>query len=223
MICGYKIAPSLICMDFLGIGKRIGVLNSRADIYHCDIIDGHFALAFGLPVEYLVSIKRVATLPIDVHLMVENVEAIVDDLLHVGVDAITLPIESIVPSAFRVIRKIKDSGTRVGISINPVTPLENLNYVLATVDKITVLTVDPGIAGQKLVDISLEKVNRLVQIKRENALVFDVEVDGSCNEKNFPRMRDTGANQFVVGTSGLFSLDEDMDIAWQKMTSYMSK
>jgi D-allulose-6-phosphate 3-epimerase len=217
-----KIAPSLICMDFLQIGKHIGELNKLADLYHCDIIDDHFAPAFGLPLEYLISLKKAATLPIDAHLMVENVERVSDQLMGVGVDMITLQIEGVISNVFRIIGKIKDAGIKVGIAINPITPLENLNYILSTVDKITILTFDPGIAGQKLVSVTLNKVSQLAEIKRDNAYSFDIEVDGSCNEKNYWEMRSAGANQFVVGTSGLFCLDDDIKIAWEKMKRYMN-
>jgi D-allulose-6-phosphate 3-epimerase len=218
-----KIAPSLICMDFLEIGRQISALNKMADVYHCDIIDNHFAPTFGLPIEYLISIKTIATLPIDVHLMAENVEKITEQLIQVEVNMITLPIECITSNAFRVIGKIKDAGIKFGIAINPITPIENLKYVMTIVDKITVLTFDPGIAGQKIVDITLNKVSRLAEIKKDNLYSFTIEVDGSCNERNFLKMKNAGANQFVVGTSGLFSLDKDIGIAWKKMKEYMNE
>jgi len=223
MMSDIKIAPSLICMDFLEVGKQINALNKLANLYHFDIIDNHFAPTFGLPLEYLISLKKVATLPIDVHLMAENVEKISEQLVQIDVDMITLHIESIVSNAFRVIGKIKDAGIKVGIAINPITPIENLAYVIPTVDKIAVLTFDPGMAGQKLVSITLDKVSKLVEIKRVNSYSFDIEVDGSCNERNFQKMKKAGANQFVVGTSGLFSLDKDIEIAWGKMKEYMNE
>lgn len=209
-------------MDHLEVGKQINTLNKLADLFHFDIIDNHFAPTFGLPLEYLISLKKVATLPIDVHVMAENVEKISEQLVQINVDMITLHVESIVTNAFRVIGKIKDAGIKVGIAINPITPIESLTYVLPIVDKIAVLTFDPGMAGQKLVGITLEKVPKLIEIKRDNAYSFDIEVDGSCNEKNFQKMKNAGANQFVVGTSGLFSLDQNIEIAWCKMKEYMN-
>lgn len=208
-------------MDFLEVGKQISALNYLADVYHFDIIDNYFAPSFGLPYEFLLSIKEVVTLPIDVHLMVNNVENISEQLIQIKVDMITLHIESIVSNAFRVIEKIKEAGINVGIAINPITPLENLNYILPIVNKISVLTFDPGFAGQKLVEITLDKVSKLSKIKNDKNYTFNIEVDGSCNERNFSRMRQAGANQFVVGTSGLFSLDRNIEIAWRNMKKYM--
>jgi D-allulose-6-phosphate 3-epimerase len=135
-----KIAPSLICLDFLEVGKQIRTLNKLADLYHFDIIDNHFAPAFGLPIELLISLKEIETLPIDVHLMAENVEKIVERLIQLEVDTITIHIESVASNAFRVIGKIKKAGIKVGIAINPISALEHLNYILAIADKITVMT-----------------------------------------------------------------------------------
>ncbi len=209
-------------MDFLEVGKQIAALNKLADLYHFDIIDNHFAPAFGLPFEFLVTVKEIATLPIDVHLMSENVEELVERLIQLHVDVITIHIESVASNAFRVIGKIKEAGIRVGIAINPISPLENLNYILAIADKITVMTFDPGIAGQELVEVTLEKVAQVATIKKAQPYFFDIEVDGSCNARNFSRMKAAGANQFVIGTSGLFSLDKDIEIAWEKMRMFIS-
>ena len=155
--------------------------------------------------------------------MTENVEKVTEQLVQIDVDMISLHIESIISNAFRVIGKIKDAGIKVGIVINPITPIENLTYIMPIVDKIAILTFDPGMAGQKLVDVTLDKVSKLSEIKRAHAYSFSIEVDGSCNEKNFLKMQKAGANQFVVGTSGLFSLDKDIDIAWEKMKEYMNE
>ncbi len=222
MVGDSKIAPSLICMDFLEVGKQINDINRLADLYHFDIIDNHFAPAFGLPLEYLASIKKVATLPIDVHLMAENVENITEQLIRIRVDTITLHVESIVSNAFRVIDKIKNADIKVGIVLNPITPVESIKLLLPLINKVSVLMFDPGIAGQKLVNGTLEKVYNLVQLKKDYSHTYDIEVDGSCNKDNFLKMKKTGANQFVVGTSGLFSLDKDINIAWEKMKDYMT-
>jgi D-allulose-6-phosphate 3-epimerase len=216
-----RIAPSLICADFLEIGKQIRKLNNLADVYHCDVIDNHFAPAFGLPIEFLLKVKEIATLPIDVHLMVNNVEEVVERVIPLELDMITIHIEGVASTAFRVIEKIKEAGMKVGIAINPVSPLENLRYVMAIADKVTIMTFDPGIPGQELVDGTLGKVFDLATIKSEKSYSFDIEVDGSCNERNFKKMKTAGANQFVIGTSGLFSLDEDIESAWQKMKMYI--
>jgi len=217
-----KIAPSLICMNFLNTRGEITALNQLADVYHFDIIDYHFTRTFGLPLEFLISVKKIATIPIDIHLMVDDVEAILDKLIEARVNMITLPIESIVSSAFRVIDKIQNANIKIGIAINPITPIESVEYVLDIVDKITVLTFDPGVAGQKLVDVTLKKISKLSLLKKENSYLFDIEADGSCNAENYQKMKMAGITQCVVGTSGLFGLDRDINLAWAKMKEFMT-
>jgi D-allulose-6-phosphate 3-epimerase len=134
---------------------------------------------------------------------------------------ITLPIESLTSNAFRLIKKIKEASIKVGIAINPITPVESLNYVLDVVDKISVLTFDPGVAGQQLVEVTLSKILKLAALKKHNNYLFDIEADGSCNEMNFAKLNKAGITQCVVGTSGLFSLDNDISIGWGKMKNYM--
>ena len=172
--------------------------------------------------EFLIDIKKISTLPIDIHLMVENVEAVVDKLLVINVDTITIPIECIVSNAFRIVRKIKNANIKVGVAINPITPIHNLDYILEEADKISVLTFDPGIAGQLLVDSTIKKISKLAEIRYKNGYLFDLEADGSCNEKNFHKMIDAGISQCVVGSSGLFNLDNNINYAWKKMKGYMN-
>lgn len=208
-------------MDFFDLMNQITSLNNLSDLYHFDIIDNHFAPWFGLPKELLISLKKVATIPIDVHLMVDSVEPSVEKLIQHNPDMLTIHIEGITSNAFRVIQKIKDAEIKVGIAINPITPIEYLNYVLPLIDKVTIMTFDPGMAGQQLVDITLKKVSVLATIKATNKFSFDIEVDGSCNEQNFQNMFNAGANQFVLGTSGLFGLNKNIEIAWNKMEKYL--
>lgn len=224
MVGGMRISPSLICMSFLAVRDQILKLNSLADSYHVDISDGHFVPAFGLPLEYLHSIREVATLPIDVHLMIDSahVERVVTQLSSIRPHIVTMHVEAITCTAFRVIETVRNAGIRVGIAINPVTPIDSLRYLIPIANKITVLTFDPGIAGQRFVPGTLSKITELAATRAVNGYSFDIEVDGSCNAGTFAQIRDAGATQCVVGTSGLFSLDNDIESAWIKMEAYMS-
>jgi D-allulose-6-phosphate 3-epimerase len=224
MIGGMRISPSLICMSFLAVRDQILKLNSLADSYHVDVSDGHFVPAFGLPLEYLRSIREVATLPIDVHLMIDatHVEHVVAQLIDMRPHTVTMHVEVITCTAFRLIEALKNAGIRVGIAINPVTPIDSLRYLLPIANKITVLTFDPGFAGQRFVPVTLSKIAELAAMRAANGHSFEIEVDGSCNASTFAQIRDAGATQCVVGTSGLFSLDNDIARAWIKMGAYMS-
>ena len=208
-------------MNLLEAGREISVLDNLADCYHYDLIDNHCAPSLGLPLEFLLQIRSVSSLAVDIHLMVEDVEGMATTLLGIGVDMITIPVEQITSNAFRLIAQVKAGGARVGIALNPITPVESLLYILPTIDKVTVLTVDPGLIGQSFIPITLNKLSSLVKIRESNGYDYDIEVDGSCNEANYISMLNSGANQFVVGTSGLFSLDKNIEIAWQKMKNYM--
>jgi D-allulose-6-phosphate 3-epimerase len=223
MVGGMRISPSLICMSFLAIRDQILKLNSLADSYHVDISDGHFVPAFGLPLEYLRSIREVATVPIDVHLMIDaaHVERVVSQLINMQPHIVTVHVEAITCTAFRVIETLKNAGIQVGIAINPVTSIDSLRYLTPIVNKITILTFDPGMAGQRFVPGTLGKIAELAAMRAVNGLSFDIEVDGSCNAGTFTQIRDAGATQCVVGTSGLFSLDGDIESAWTKMEAYM--
>jgi D-allulose-6-phosphate 3-epimerase len=224
MVGGMRISPSLICMGFLAVRDQILKLNALADSYHVDISDGHFVPAFGLPLEYLHSIREVATLPIDVHLMIDaaHVERVVAQLVDIRPHIVTMHVEAITCTAFRVIETLRNAGIRVGIAINPVTPVESLRYLIPVANKITVLTFDPGMAGQRFVLGTLSKISELAATRAASGHSFDVEVDGSCNAGTFAQIRAAGATQCVVGTSGLFSLDNDIESAWSKMETYMA-
>lgn len=224
MVGGMRISPSLICMSFLAVREQILRLNLVADSYHVDICDGHFVPTFGLPLEYLRSIRTIATLPIDVHLMIDpaHIERVVEQLCDIGPDVVTLHVEAVACTAFRVIERLRNAGRRVGIAINPITPLESLRYLMPIVDKVTVLTFDPGMAGQQFIPRMLTKITELAAARDANRHSFDIEADGSCNAGTFAQIRAAGATQCVVGTSGLFSLDSDIERAWAKMETYMS-
>lgn len=221
MMGSLKISPSLLCMNFLAVGQQICVLNDVADSYHCDVIDNDFAPLFGFSMEMLQQIKAIAAIPLDAHLMVRDVERTTEMVLAAGADVVTVPIEGIANNAFRVFSRVRAAGAKVGVSINPITPLESLQLALPAVDKVTVLMFDPGAAGQRLVDGTLGKVCRLVELRNACGAHFDIELDGSCNRENFRRMACLGADQLVVGRSGLFRLDDDIETAWRKMKEYM--
>lgn len=216
-----KIAPSLICMNLLEVGLQIKALNRLADVYHCDVMDNHCAQWFGLPMEFLRQVKSVATVPMDVHLLADDVEGTAAMVLDVGIDMLTLPVEKLATNGFRVIGRAKAAGVRIGVSLNPFTPLESVRHCLPEVEKVTVMMFDPGKPGQSLVIGMLDKIRALIEVRLATGLDFAIEVDGSCNEANFERMLASGADQFVVGTSGLFRLDADIEVAWQKMKAYM--
>lgn len=211
-------SPSLMCMDFLDIKNQINILNGKCDFYHIDIMDGHYVPNLTLSPDFVRAVSSVAKKPLDCHLMVTNPSDYIAPLKAAGADCICVQVETVNASAFRVINTIKNCGCKVGAVFNPATPLSDARYYLHLVDKITIMTVDPGFAGQPFIKEMLCKIEQARTLKEKNGYSYIIEIDGSCNEKTFGELYSAGAECFVVGTSGLFSLSTDLDKAWDKMT-----
>ena len=210
-------SPSLMCMDLLSMKEQVEILNERADFYHVDIMDGHFVKNITLSPFFVSNLKRISKLPIDVHLMTEYPDDYIEGLAKSGADYICPHAETINKDAFRIINKIKGFGCKAGIVLNPATPIEWIKYYIHLLDKITVMTVDPGFAGQPFIPEMLDKIKELKELKEKNGYNYLIEVDGSCNERTFDILTEAGAEVLIVGSSGLFNLDSDLPKAWDKM------
>ena len=210
-------SPSLMCMDLLSMKEQVEILNERADFYHVDIMDGHFVKNITLSPFFVSNLKRISKLPIDVHLMTEYPDDYIEELAKSGADYICPHAETINKDAFRIINKIKGFGCKAGIVLNPATPIEWIKYYIHLLDKITVMTVDPGFAGQPFIPEMLDKIRELKELKEKNGYNYLIEVDGSCNERTFDILTEAGAEILIVGSSGLFNLDSDLPKAWDKM------
>ena len=210
-------SPSLMCMDLLSMKEQVEILNERADFYHVDIMDGHFVKNITLSPFFVSNLKRISKLPIDVHLMTEYPDDYIEELAKSGADYICPHAETINKDAFRIINKIKSFGCKAGIVLNPATPIEWIKYYIHLLDKITVMTVDPGFEGQPFIPEMLDKIKELKELKEKNGYSYLIEVDGSCNERTFDILTEAGAEVLIVGSSGLFNLDSDLPKAWDKM------
>ncbi len=210
-------SPSLMCMDFLNIKNQIETLNSRCDFYHIDIMDGHYVPNLTLSPDFVRAVSTVAKKPLDCHLMVTNPADYIAPLKAAGAEYICPQVETITANAFRTINTIKGCGCKAGAVFNPATPLSAARYYLHLLDKITIMTVDPGFAGQPFIKEMLCKIEQARTLKEKNGYSYIIEIDGSCNEKTFGDLYSAGAECFVVGSSGLFSLDPDLETAWHKM------
>ncbi len=210
-------APSLMCMDVLHMQDQLEVLDSRCDIYHVDIMDGNYVKNFACSIDLVKAIKPVVTKPIDMHLMVLHPADYLIPCARAGADYISPHADTITRDAFRTLDTIRDSGCKTGIVLNPSEPLEMISHYIKRLDKITLLTVDPGYAGQKFVPEMLDKIRELVAIRERMGLEYLIEIDGGCNEKTYRRLYEAGSDVLIVGSSGLFSLDKDLPTAWDKM------
>lgn len=196
-----KIAPSILSADFANLSEEIHkVEQAGADWLHIDVMDGHFVpnLTFGPPI--VSAIRKVSKLPFDVHLMVNNPEALIEPFVKAGADILTVHAETS-PHLHRLIYAIKEQGLKAGVSLNPATPLSAVEEVLSDVDMVLIMSVNPGFGGQKFIHSAIEKISRLKAIASERKLNFDIEVDGGINKDTAPLVIAAGANILVAGSA----------------------
>ncbi len=205
------LSASLMCADFKHLERDLKILKEEGiDFIHVDIMDGHFVPNIALSPLIIESIKEVTDLPFDAHLMVENPDLIIDKLTEIEVESITLHIETIKKYAFRIIKKIKSQNIKVGIAINPATSLCELEYLYPVVDKITVMTVDPGFSGQEFIPEVVPKIKRLSNIKKEGDYKFIIETDGAIGKERALEVIKNGAQMLTLGTSWLFKKSSNL-------------
>lgn len=149
--------------------------------------------------------------------MVNHPEDIIPMCLEAGADIISFHPETANNKIFRLLNQIKDAGKQCGVVLNPATPAESIAEYAHLLDKVTVMSVDPGYAGQKFIPESLNKIRELISMRKNNGYHYLTEIDGSCNAKTFGQIAESGVDVFIVGTSGLFSLHEDVSQAWDRM------
>ena len=208
---------SLMCMDYLRIREQIEILNKRTEYYHADIMDGHYCKNITLSPDFISAVKKISKVPIEAHLMTEYPNDFIDMVYKAGAEIISVHAETINADAFRVINKIKSLGVKTGIVLNPATPLEYIKHYISRLDLITIMTVDVGYAGQAFIEEMLDKIALCKKWKEENGYSYTIQIDGSCNVKTFKKLHDAGAERFVIGTSGLFNLDPDLEKAYDKL------
>lgn len=214
----YKFSISMMCMSLLYIKEQIQVLNNKADFFHVDIMDGHFVENLTLSPFFIEQTKSICNLPVEAHLMVENPSDYVDALAKAGVDYITLHAETINGDAFRIIKRIKNLGCKVGIALNPESSLEYCSQYIHLADMLTIMTVDPGFAGSLFIPEMIRKISQAKELKKCNGYSYEIAVDGACNESTFGSLSKAGAEIFILGsTSGIFSLNPHLETAWDMM------
>ncbi len=201
------IAPSLLSANFLRLEQEIkDVEKAGADILHLDIMDGHFVpnMTFG---PFIVEqIRSAASVPLDVHLMIEKPQRWIETYIEAGADFLTVHFETD-PHLNRSINEIKKRGRKAGVSINPSTHPLLLEYLLEYVDLVLVMSVNPGFGGQKFIENSFKKIEWLNNYREKHQLDFLIEVDGGVNEDNIKALSDAGVDIFVAG-SAIFSKDD---------------
>lgn len=190
------VAPSLLAADFSKIREEIQEVESYgAEYLHLDVMDGNFVpnISFGAPV--ISSIRKHSNLVFDVHLMVENPDRFIKDMVDAGADVITIHAEA-TKHLNRTIQLIKSYGKKVGVALNPSTPFDVIKYDLKDIDMVLIMTVNPGFGGQAFIEGMLQKIRDLRSIDPN----IDIQVDGGINNKTSKLVKEAGANILVAGS-----------------------
>ena len=206
-----QIAPSILAADFADLGGAIRLVESAgAEVIHVDVMDGHFVpnITIGPPV--VASIRKVTTLPLDVHLMIEDPDAYIQPFVDAGADWISVHVETC-PHLDRTLQLIRSLGAKPGVVLNPATSLSALDEALRLVDYVLVMTVNPGFGGQRFLPYTLEKVQRLRKVLQHKGLSAKIEVDGGVSLENVSDLVRSGATVLVVG-SHIFGDPDPADV-----------
>lgn len=196
-----KIAPSILAADFAKLGQEVKEVEAAgAELIHIDVMDGHFVPNISFGAIALEAIRPLSTLPMDVHLMIENPDQYIEQFAKAGADYITVHVEAC-RHLHRTLQLIRSYGVKPGVVLNPHTPIETIQHVLEDVDMVLFMTVNPGFGGQKFIDSVVPKVAALSNIKQERGLQFDIEIDGGINEETIIPCAKAGANIFVAGSA----------------------
>ena len=205
-----KISPSILSADFSKLGSEIQNLEkAKADLIHIDVMDGHFVPNITIGPEVISKLRKYTSLPFDVHLMISPVNNFIKNFADAGADIITIHPEA-TDDLIDSIDKIKSFGKKVGISLNPETPVNKVLPVLNKIDLVLIMSVNPGFGGQKFMPKVLDKIKELKKIQKEKDLNFDIEIDGGINFDNCKIAIEAGANILVSGTTVFKSNDGDI-------------
>lgn len=202
-----KIAPSILSSDFARLGDEIrAVEKGGADYVHVDVMDGHFVPNITIGPVVVKAVRKVTSLPLDVHLMISNPADYIGEFADAGSDILMVHAEACV-HLDRVVQQIKETGVKAGVALNPHQPISILEYVLQDLDQVLIMTVNPGFGGQSFIEGVLPKISGLREMIRHRGLKVAIEVDGGVKVGNAREIADAGADVLVAG-SAIFGTDD---------------
>ena len=196
-----KISPSILSADFSKLGKEIQNLEvAGADLIHIDVMDGHFVPNITIGPEVISKLRKYTSLPFDVHLMISPVNKYIKNFAEAGSDIITIHPEA-TNDLTETIKKIRSFNKKIGVSLNPETPVDKVINILNTIDLVLIMSVNPGFGGQKFIEKTLEKVKVLRKEIDKNNYKTQIEIDGGINFENSKKAIEAGVNILVSGTT----------------------
>ncbi|MBQ9080830.1 MAG: ribulose-phosphate 3-epimerase [Clostridia bacterium] len=206
-----KISPSLMCANFLELGKELKQLEEHGIEYlHIDIMDGVFVPNYTLGTDFIKKLHRACSIPLDIHLMIDRPDCKLDRFEFNEDDYVSIHYES-TPHIQRTLNAVREAGARPMLALNPATPLNVVEELLPDIDAVLIMTVNPGYAGQKLIPQTLDKIARLRKMLDDAGYPnIEIECDGNVSFENATKMSRAGANIFVAGTSSLYAPGADL-------------
>jgi len=196
-----KIAPSILSANFLSLAEEIKATETAgADLLHIDIMDGHFVPNITIGPWIVEAIHTITSLPLDVHLMIEQPDRYLRDFINAGADYLTVHYEASI-HLHRTVQQIKENGVKAGVSLNPATPVWNLEPILPDLDLVLLMSVNPGFGGQKFISQVMGKITLLKNLIGEKGLTPSIEVDGGVKLDNTPDIVTAGADMLVMGSA----------------------
>jgi ribulose-phosphate 3-epimerase len=196
-----QIAPSILSADFMRLGEEIhAAAEAGADLLHIDIMDGHFVPNITIGPAVVAAIRRITKLPLDVHLMIEDPDKYLDDFIAAGADCLTVHSEASV-HLHRTVQWIREKGIKAGVSINPATPVSQLDSIITDVDLVLIMSVNPGFGGQKFIPATMEKINKAKEMIKAAGSRALIEIDGGVKLDNAKEIADAGADILVMGSA----------------------
>jgi ribulose-phosphate 3-epimerase len=195
------IAPSILSADFSKLGDEIHAVEAAgADWIHVDVMDGHFVPNITMGPLIVEAVRNSTTLPIDVHLMIENPDRYISDFSTAGADYLVVHQEAC-PHLHRTLQLIRQKGSKAGVALNPATPVESLQCILNDLDLVLIMSVNPGFGGQKFIPSTLEKVSDVKRMINERGLDTLVQMDGGVNSGTIGQISKAGVDVFVAGSA----------------------